>query len=200
MARVTPVFKPSDFPGNPDEATRKALGNLFSQMFPGQANPEITGNHGAFAVVARKPKLALMLMQVSEHIVKEVPWTSQRPGLRELAVQVLNLHFKSDFSFQAHIAPAQRYGISVEQQALLPLWETTAVFSDEQRLVIEYTLAVVKGDVPAELFARVVTQFGEEEAIECTVSIAWWSFWAMIINATGIDHDFGYGKAGRTAA
>lgn len=194
MARVKPVFKPSDFPGMPDDATKKALGDLFEQMFPGQTNPEISGDHGGFAVVARKPQLALLLMKLSEHIVREMPWTSQRRDLREIAAQTLNLHFKSNYSFQAHIAPAQAYGITLQQQALLPLWRTADVFTAEQRLVIEYTLAVVSGDVPDELFSRVVKQFGEEATIECTVGIAWWSFWAMIINATGIDFDFGYAK------
>jgi alkylhydroperoxidase family enzyme len=196
MARVKPVFKPSDYPGTPDEATKKALSDLFEQVFPGQANPEISGDHGGFAVVARKPRLALHLMKLSDYIVREMPWTSQRRDLRELAAQTLNLHFKSEYSFQAHLAPAQRYGITLEQQALLPLWRTATVFNEEQRLVIEYTQAVIAGDVPAELFSRVVSQFGEEEAIECTVGIAWWSFWAMVINATGIEFDFGYGKPG----
>ena len=36
MARVKLVFKPSDYPGIPDEPTKKALKELFDHMFPGQ--------------------------------------------------------------------------------------------------------------------------------------------------------------------
>jgi hypothetical protein len=48
--------------------------------------------------------------------------------------------------------------------------------------------------VPDELFDRVVKQYGEQGAFEFTVGVSWWSLWAMIINATRTDHDFGYGK------
>jgi alkylhydroperoxidase family enzyme len=165
-------------------------------MFPGQPDPQIPGNHSAFATVARNPQLALRLIKLSDYIVTEMPWTVQHRDLRELAIQTLNLHFKCDFSFQSHLRPARLLGISLEQQACLPFWRTANVFSEEQRLVIEYTLAVVAGDVPDELFARVVKQYGEQDALGLTVAVAWWSFWAMIINATGTDFDFGYGKPG----
>ncbi len=196
MARVKLVMKPGDFPGTPDEATRKALDELFEHMFPGQPNPEIPGKSGAFGVVARDPRLALRLIKVSDYILREMPWTSQRQDMKQLAIQTLNWYFKCDFSFQSHIRPAQALGISVEQQALIPFWRTANAFSDEQRLVIEYTVAVCAGEVPDELFARVVKQYGEQEALEFTVGIAWWSFWAMLINATRTDFDFGYGKPG----
>ena len=194
MARVKMVSRPEDFPGTPDAATRQDLDELFEYMFPGQPNPEIPGNHAAFAVVARDPRLALRIIRLSNYIVRELPWTSQRADLRELASQTLNLHFKCDHSFQAHIRPSQTLGLSREQQACIPFWRTANVFDDEQRLVIEYTQAVVDGVVPEELFARVVAEFGEQGAVEFTVGIAWWSFWAMFVNATGTDFDFGYGR------
>jgi alkylhydroperoxidase family enzyme len=194
MARVKLVLKPSDYPGVPDEATKVALDRLFEHMFPGQANPEIPGKSGAFGAVAQNPQLGLLLVKLSDYIVREMPWTSRRRDLQQLAVQTLNAHFKCDFSFQSHIRPAQAAGISLEQQALIPFWRTVNAFNEEQRLVIEYTLAVVAGDVSEELFSRVVGTYGEKEAIEFTVAIGWWSLWAMVINATRTDFDFGYGR------
>jgi hypothetical protein len=163
-------------------------------MYPGQENPEIPGKSAAFATVARDPRLALRLIKLSDYILREMPWTSKRNALKQLAIQTLNVHFKCHFSFQSHLRPAAAAGITLEQQACIPFWRTANVFDDEQRLVIEYTLAVVTGDVPEELFARVVKQYGEQEAFEFTVGVAWWSLWAMIINATGTDYDFGYGR------
>jgi alkylhydroperoxidase family enzyme len=194
MARVKLVFKPNDYPGTPDAQTKQALGELFEHMFPGQANPEIPGKSAAFATVARDPQLALRLIKLSDYILREMPWTSQRQALKQLAIQTLNMHFKCDFSFQSHLHPAKNAGISLEQQACLPFWRTANCFDEEQRLVIEYTLAVVSGEVPDELFNRVVKQYGEQGALEFTVGVSWWSLWAMIINATGTNHDFGYGK------
>jgi alkylhydroperoxidase family enzyme len=195
-SRVKGVFKPSDYPDVLDEATQKDLNNLFETLFPQSEKPEIAGNHAAFAMVARNPRLALLVVKLSYYIVREMPWTTQRSDLRELAIETLNFHFKCDFSFQAHLRVAQAAGIGVELVAAIPYWRTANVFNEEQRLVIEYTLAVVAGEVPDELFSRVVTSYGEKEAIEFTTAIAWWSFWAMIINATRTEFDFGYGKSG----
>jgi len=193
MSRVKLVLKPSDFPGSPDEQTQANIKALFDHMFPGQDNPEIPGSSGAFGVVAQDPKLALLLVKVSDYIVREMPWTSGRRDLQQLMVQTLNHHFNCDFSFLAHIKPAATAGISTEMQAAIPFWHRTNVFTDEQRLIIEYTYAVVTGEVPQELFQRVVDQFDELQAIEITVGISWWSMWAMIIGAARPEHDFGYG-------
>jgi alkylhydroperoxidase family enzyme len=176
------VFKPSDYPGTPDEATKKDLDALFAHMFPGSAKPEMAAPHYGYALFAQNPRLALHIAHLADYIVREMPW-SQRRDLRELAIQALNLHFKCDFSFLAHLPIAQTAGISLEQQAAMPYWRTANVFNDEQRLVIEYTMAVVAGDVPGELFSRVVAQYGEKGTIEFTTTIGWWSFWAMFLNA-----------------
>ena len=194
MARVTVVLKPSDYPGTPDEQTKADLKALFDHMMPGVENPEIPGTAGAFGVVAQDPKLALLLIKLSDYIVKEMPWTSGRRDLQQLMVQTLNYHFKCDFSFLAHIKPAALAGTSPEAQAAIPFWRTTNVFDDEQKLIIEYTYAVVTGEVPEELFNRVVAQFSEREAIEISVGVGWWSMWAMVIGATRPTFDFGYGK------
>lgn len=116
---------------------------------------------------------------MSDCVLGEIGWT-QRRDLRELSVQVLNGHYACDFSFLAHLGYAELSGISLEQQAAIPLWRSSRLF-DEQRLVIEYTLACVAGDVPGELFERVKTRFGEAGAVEFTVTVGWWSLWAMLL-------------------
>lgn len=194
MARVKVVLKPGDFPGTPGDKDREDLTALFDHMFPGNDNPEIPGTAAAFGVVAQDPQLALRLIRVSDYIVREMAWTSTRRDLQQLMVQVVNYHFKCDFSFQAHIKPAAAVGLSAEQQALIPYWQTANVFDDEQRLVIEYTLAVVTGTVPEDLFKRVVDHFGERPAIAFTTGIGWWSMWAMLIGATRPEFDFGFAK------
>jgi alkylhydroperoxidase family enzyme len=194
-ARVALVMAPGDYPGTPDAETKQDLAALFKHMFPQSDAPRIPGSAAVFGVVAQNPKLALNLVRASDHFTRENEFTVGRTDLRQLLIQTLCHHFKCDFNFTSHIPSAEKAGISVEQQALIPFWQTTNVFNDEQKLVIEYTYAVCKGDVPDELFARVVAHFGEKTAIECTVAIAWWSFWSMIANATRPQFDFGYGPA-----
>lgn len=181
MARVGYVFRPEDYPGNPDDETKRDLAELFEHLFPGGQQGE---PHAGYAILAQSPRLALNIARMSDCILGEIGWTERR-DLRELAVQALNHHYKCDFSFQAHLSLASLSGISLEQQAAIPYWRTSSLFDDEQRLVIEYTLACVSGDVPEELFARVVARFGEKGAVEFTVTVGWWALWAMLLNATG---------------
>jgi alkylhydroperoxidase family enzyme len=183
VTRVTAVYKPSDYPGTPDEATGRELAELFQYLFPQVAEPQIDQRHAGLAIAAQNPKLALHLAKLSGFIAGELPWCHRR-DLRELAIQTLNIYFKSDYSLNARVPNAVAAGIGADLQAALPSWRTSQLFNDEQRLIIEYTEAVVRGAVPAELFARVVANFGEKGAIECTTLVAFWSFWAMFLNAT----------------
>jgi alkylhydroperoxidase family enzyme len=98
-------------------------------------------------------------------------------------VQAVNLHFKCAYTLRARAARAQSLGIDAAALAAIPNFSSSAIFSDTELLVVEYAYAVVRGDVPAALFARVTARFGEKAAIECTAAIAWWAMWAMIINA-----------------
>jgi alkylhydroperoxidase family enzyme len=181
--RVTAVYKPSQYPGTPSESTRQELAELFQHLLPRSADPEIDERHAGIAIAAQNPKLALALAKLSGLIGGELPW-SRRQDLRELAIQTVNLHFKSDYSFNARIPNALAGGIGADLLAALPSWRTSTLFSAEQRLIIEYAEAVASGKVSDELFARLVASYGEKEAIECTALVAFWSFWAMFLKAT----------------
>lgn len=84
---------------------------------------------------------------------------------------------------------AEAAGINAEQQQSL-LTGTAGEFDGEQELVVAYSRAVARGKVPDELFARVADKYGEKGAVEFTTVVAFWSFWAMFLNATvGSDFD-----------
>jgi len=184
MARVTPIHRPSDFKGTTDAATRQDFAELFELMFPGQANPEFKGSQIGWAILtAQGPRLALLVARLVQYLARDTAW-GRRRVLRELAIQAINLHFRCDFSFQSHLEHGDADGLATELVAAIPYWRTTTLFDQEQRLVVEYTLAVVAGDVPEELFSRVAGHFGERETIEFTSIIGIWSFWAMLLNAT----------------
>lgn len=183
MARVTPVYRPGDYPGAPDEKTRTDLAELFGHMFPGAENPEIDRAHAGLAIAALNPGLALHLSKLSGFAALQLDW-SRRADLRELAIQTVNLHFKADFAARSRHRAWQAAGLSLEQLAALPFWETTDLLDEEQRLVVEYALAVARGDVPAPLFDRVKQRYGEKGAVECTAVIGLWAMWAMLLNAT----------------
>jgi 4-carboxymuconolactone decarboxylase len=181
MSRLTPVFKPSDYPGNPDEQTRQDLAELFAFLAPGAADPEIDKAHTGTAIAAHNPRFALNLAKLTGHVALGLGW-SQRKDLFELAVQAVHLHFKCDFSFAARLPKADASGLGIDRLAALPYWRTSSLFDEEQRLVVEYVEAVIAGDVPDALLARVVGRWGETGAVEFTAVIGTFSAWAMLIN------------------
>ncbi len=181
MARVKEIFRPEDYPGNPSEETKKDLAEFFDHLFPGgqSVNP-----HSGYAILAQSPKVALGISNCADPIIYSTI-LNERRDLREIMIQTLNLKFKYDFSFHAHLYIAPATGISVEQQAAIPYWRTSPLFDEEQKLIIEYTEAAISDHVPAEIFARLVARYGERAAVEFTVGVAWWVFWGIILNATG---------------
>ncbi len=178
MARVKPVHRASDYQGDPAE-----ISTLFATLFPGVEAPAFDGNHDGMAIAALNPKLALVLAQTSRFLALDLAWCA-RADLRELAILTVNLWYKSTYSLQSREATVRACGISDAMAAAVPDWRGSDLFDDEQRLVIEYSQAVVTGDVPAALFDRVVAAFGETGAVEFTSVVGFWSFWAMFLNAT----------------
>lgn len=184
MARVNPIYKPSD--ANPSQQADVAA--LFQELFPGVPNPQIDSSHAGIAIAALNPKLALNAAQFSRFIVLDMPWC-ERPDLQELAVLTLNLHFKCDYAEEVRRARVRAAGISAALQDALPDWSDSPLFDEEQRLVIAYTSATISGSVTDALFAEVVERYGEKGAVEFTAAISWWSFWAMFLKATGAQLD-----------
>ncbi len=188
MSRIDLVKRPTDVPDDLSEEEAVAAKALFEFACPGEDDPVFKQTKLGFAIVAHNPELALQLGKMSKFFVMELKW-AQRRDLRELAVQSLNYALNCEYSFRCHYDVAIAEGITAEQQAAIPYWASSSLFDEEQRLVIEYALATVDGDIPDELLERVKAQFGERGTVEFTAAVAWWAFWAMIINAAKPDLD-----------
>lgn len=182
MPRVTAIRKAGQYPVSADAATRAGLDELFAALFGGNPDGEIDHDHSGMAVAANSPKLAGLMGQMSRFVVLELGW-SQRKALSELAIRAVNHHYGSSFSNGARLTAAHAAGLSDAQIAAVPDWRSD-LFDTEQKLVLEYTQAVLRGAVDDALFARMVAVFGEKDAVEASAAIGWWSMWAMLIEAT----------------
>jgi alkylhydroperoxidase family enzyme len=178
MARLPLIREPGDDPA-------PSVADLFAALFPGNPAPAFDQGHSLMAVLAHSPKVAEAAAKLSAAFFRDSAW-GQRAALRELAFQTLGRHFGDAFSTEVRKPSAETAGLTAEQLAALPDWRRSDLFDEEQRLVIEYTQAVVTGRVASELFARVVARYGEQEAVECTAAIGFWSFWAMVSGAAGL--------------
>ncbi len=180
--RLRAIFQPSDHPDFAGEGPDGEVRKLFDYLCPGSDAPKLDTGHAGLAILAHNPAMARHFAALTRFMVLETGWAKHQ-DLRELAIQSINRHFKSGFSWQARLPHAPAAGISAAQLEAIGDWRTGDLFNDEQRLVLEYTEAVVTGVIPDALFQRVVDHFGEREAVEFTTLIGVWSAWAMIINA-----------------
>lgn len=66
-------------------------------------------------------------------------------------------------------------GISDEKLLALPDWESSPLFDETERLVLEYadSMTVTGRDVSDELFARLQACFDADAIVELTEVVAW---------------------------
>jgi alkylhydroperoxidase family enzyme len=178
-ARVGLIRRPGD---HPRPAEHEAEAAFFTALFPGKSEPEIDDNHLALAALAQNPALAQMAARMSGFLLLETGW-GQRAMVRELVLQVVNRSLGCDYGAETRLTAARAAGLSDERLAALARGDDSP-FDDEQRLIIAYARACLSGPVPTELFAQIVGRYGEQQAVECTAVIGFWTFWAIVTNAT----------------
>lgn len=155
MPRMKVVRRPEDCKGSAHD-----IEELFNAILPAGAERVLRGaQQGWGLLAAQSPQTALAALSLTRMIAAG-PFLTARPDLREIAVQAVNMHFGCEFSYRSHLVYLPKVGLSFNVIAALPYWRTSSLFSAEQKLVIEYSLAVVKGDVADDLHGSVVAQFG----------------------------------------
>jgi len=78
----------------------------------------------------------------------------------------------------------------------LPNYRTSAVFSETEKLVLEYTDAMTETpvEVSEALFAQLRARFTEAQLVELTATIAWENFRARFDHAFGVQAE-GFSEA-----
>src|SRR5262245_27763152 len=169
MSRMRVVRRPEDCSGSPQDAKE-----LFDLLFPNGGERQLSGGQQGWGLVAAQhPQTAIALIKLTKGIAAG-PFLSQRTDLREIAIQSVNLQQKCEFSYRSHLKYLDGVGVSMETIAALPYWRTSSLFTAEQKLVIEYTLAVLDSSVSDELFKRVADAFGRDGAAELALAVAHW--------------------------
>lgn len=100
------------------------------------------------------------------------------------AAMVIGCEFCIDISS----AEASKHGITEEQLRALPDFEGSDAFSEVERLVLEYAVAVstTPTEGPDALFDALAEEFDEAELVELTAAIAYENYRARFNHATGI--------------
>ncbi len=87
-------------------------------------------------------------------------------------------------------------GVSEAQLRELPAYDSSAAFSDLEKRVLDYAVAMTETpvEVPDALFAQLRQHFSEAQMVELTAAIAWENYRARFDHAFGIEaQDFSAG-------
>ena len=83
----------------------------------------------------------------------------------------------------------RRQGVTEQQLLDLATFETSAAFTELEKLVLRYAVAMTQTpvEVPDELFAGLRQQFEPRQMVELSSAIAWENYRARFDHAFGIE-------------
>ena len=83
----------------------------------------------------------------------------------------------------------RKAGIKEDQLSALPDFEKSDAFSEVEKLVLRYAVAMTctPVEVPNELFEALARHFDERQLVELTSAIAWENYRARFNHAFGIE-------------
>ena len=97
----------------------------------------------------------------------------------------------SRFVYSQHCKSCRTVGLSEEQIAAIPNWESAACFDLPQRAVLAYTdcLSAQNGQVPDEVFDALSEHLTDEEILELTYIVATYGMHGVISRALRLEFD-----------
>lgn len=86
-------------------------------------------------------------------------------------------------------AVSRTSGVSVEKLAALSSYRTSPLFSETERMVLEYADAMTQTpvEVSDSLFANLREKFTEPQLVELTATLAWENYRARFDHAFGVE-------------
>ena len=113
------------------------------------------------------------------------------PQLRELGQTRVGWCVGSRFVYSQHCKSCRTVGLTEEQIAAIPAWETAGCFDAVQRAVLAYTdcLGSQHGRVPDRLFDALSEHLSDEEILELTYIVATYGMHGVISRALRLEYD-----------
>jgi 4-carboxymuconolactone decarboxylase len=107
------------------------------------------------------------------------------PQFFEISTLVPAREFNQQYEWTAHERGARRVGVAEEVIDVIKHGRPTAGLPEKEATTIEFGRALLRGNrqVPPELFAKMVSLFGERGTIEITMVMGDYAMTAMLLNA-----------------
>lgn len=107
------------------------------------------------------------------------------PQFFEISTLVPAREFNQQYEWTAHERGARRVGVAEEVIDVIKHGRSTSGLPEKEATAIEFGRAMLRGNrqVPPELFAKMVSLFGERGTIEITLVMGDYAMTAMLLNA-----------------
>ncbi len=163
----------------------KELYKTFEKQFNVREIPNVV------KALSNSPGLATRVFPLASYFMNE---SSLDPRLRELAVLILMKRLDCEYGFGRHIEIAQRVGLSREQIDNIGSYQTSSLFSNDDKLILRYAEELTqKAQVDDQLFRQVQDLIGQTNVLELTAATSFWNMMARNLNALKVELEPGAG-------
>ena len=172
-----------------DDFTRQMYDFMFGDRDPVAEPGAVGGTIGDWWTVMAQSPAAL------RHAVRGFRLYRQEVGIRaahrELGQIRAGWVVGSQFVFSQHCKACRSAGLSEEQIAAIPSWQTADCFDHTERLLLAYTdcLAGQQGRVPEQLMAQLREVFSDKDILEFTYTTTMYVMHAIMSRALRLEFD-----------
>jgi 4-carboxymuconolactone decarboxylase len=150
--------------------------------------PQDGSGLGPMEVWAYQPKMMMGMGRFNQAIRKGDSVEARLKNLIELkGAQMIGCEYCVDLGSQI----CRHAGLSDEELLALPNYRTSGLFTDREKVALDYTVAVMRTpvEVTDELFARMKEHFTDAQMVEITAHLT-------LVNLDRFNAAFGIGSAG----
>ena len=110
------------------------------------------------------------------------------PKLRELAILTVGHATNSEYEIVHHHSHGLKAGVSEEQLDAIPDFESSALFSEEERAVMAFAKdSTLNVDVDQAIWDRAAGFLSDKQMVALTMNVAWYNSGVRIMGALKID-------------
>jgi AhpD family alkylhydroperoxidase len=184
MARIQGVSKSQ---AGPIVTLMYRFGPRMMKKLTGRA-PQIGSGMEPMEIWAYQPKMMIGMGRFNQAVRKGKTVDERTKNLLELkGAQMIGCAFCVDLGSQI----CRNSGLSDEELLALPRYRQSDLFSEREKLALDYTVAVMRTpvEVTDELFARMQQHFTDKQLVEITALLT-------LVNLDRFNAAFGIGSAG----
>jgi 4-carboxymuconolactone decarboxylase len=157
--------------------------NLFQTIVP-EGSPDAGALEGPWNPWLHEPRIGGAIWELTKAMTAEA---SLPDSVRQIAILVTGAHFRSAYEIYAHIAVAEKEGMSEQRLATLVAGSRPDDLSAEEGVGYDVTFALVNGGtLPEPTYRLAVEKFGQHGANELIYLVGLYCMVSVTLNGFNV--------------